>query len=45
MFRDFACTIAFSFVVKLPEVPQAKSDISPMLTEKNANKLILPVLL
>lgn len=45
MFRDIAGTIAFPFMVKLPKLPQAKSDISPVLTEKNANKLILPVLL
>lgn len=45
MFRDVAGTIVFPFVVKLPQLPQAKSDISPVLTVKNANKLILPGLL
>lgn len=41
MFRDIVGTIAFPFIVKLPKLPQAKSDISPTLTEENANKLIL----
>lgn len=30
MFRDVDGTIDFSFMAKLPKLPQAKSDISPV---------------